>query len=461
MDDRVRVAGGAIAALVGSFIFSGRADAQHPRVVRISGDTLARPAEVAVAINPTDPDNIVAVGLAEGRSAGVGITNYAFVTVDGGERWVTVPAPNPNARTQGDDAIAFDADGTAYRSYISFEGIRVDRPERAVNGIFVSRSPDGGISWRTPVPVVDHINTVHPFEDKPWITADRVDGSPCRGNLYVAWTRFDEYGSAAPSDSSVILFSRSTDSGRSFSVPFRISEHGGNAVDSDSTVEGAVPAVGVDGTVYVAWAGPLGIVLDRSTDCGWTFGQERVIDAMPGGWDIPAGGLERHNGMPVTGVDHSDGPLRGSLYINWIDTRNGDPDVFLLASRDGGETWEGPIRVNQDPPRNGADQLFTWMAVDPVDGSVNIVYLDRAGREEGATGATLARSVDGGRTFRTTPASPEPFVLDGGVFYGDYTGIDAYGGRVVAVYPRPAGTGRLAVEAAIFDFAPGTQEARP
>jgi hypothetical protein len=446
------------AALAGLMITSAAcASAQSHRVTRISPDTLRQPAEVAVAINPTDPDNIVAVGLAEGKTAGVRVTNYAFVTVDGGDTWVTTAAPNPAQRVQGDDAIAFDADGNAYRSYISFEGIRVDRPERAENGIFVSRSPDGGISWLDPVPVVDHINTVEPFEDKPWIAADRVEDSPCHGNLYVAWTRFDVYGSADPADSTAILFARSTDGGRSFSVPHRISEQGGNAVDSDSTVEGAVPSIGVDGTVYIAWAGPLGIVLDRSRDCGWTFGEDRVVDDMPGGWDIPVAGLTRHNGMPVTAVDHSDGPHRGSLYINWIDTRNGDPDVFVLASRDGGESWEGPVRVNQGAPRDGEPQLFTWMAVDPVDGAVNIVFLDR---DAEGTGVVLARSVDGGRSFRTYSVDQPRFGIPADVFYGDYTGIDARGGRVVLVYPRPgAEEGRLEVAAAVFDFEPGTLEA--
>ena len=92
---------------------------------------------------------------------------------------------------------------------------------------------------------------------------------------------------------------------------------------------------------------------------------------MPGGWDAPVDGLERHNGMPVAAVDVSTGAARGTVYVNWIDTRNGDPDVFVAASRDGGTTWEAPVRVNDDP--KGAVQMFTWMAVDPVDGSINVV----------------------------------------------------------------------------------------
>ena len=41
--------------------------------------------------------------------------------------------------------------------------------------------------------------------------------------------------------------------------------------DSDNTVEGAVPAVGPNGEVYIVWAGPLGLVFKKSTDGGLTF----------------------------------------------------------------------------------------------------------------------------------------------------------------------------------------------
>ncbi len=445
----------AFVLLVASVAAMGEAQEPPPpqqTVVRVTEPGFPGPAELAVAINPGNPENVLIVSLAEGPADGPRVTDYAYVSEDGGLSWVTVPQPNPEGRTQGDDAVTFDTAGRAYHSYISFEGIRVLRPERAWNGIFVGRSDDGGLTWREPVPVVDHINTVQPFEDKPWITSDNVLGSPNQGNVYVAWTRFDVYGSADPNDSTQIFFSRSTDQGRTFSVPIRISDSGGDAQDSDNTVEGAVPAVGPGGEVYVAWAGPKGIVFDRSLDGGWTFGEDRVIAQNPEGWDLPVPGLTRHNGMPVTGVDVSDGPYHGSLYVNWIDARNGDPDVFVLASRDGGETWEDPVRVNDDPVGNGRPQLFTWMAVDPVDGSLNVVFLDRRYGEGDAQGVTVARSSDGGRSFRNIRIDQNPFVCPESVFYGDYLGVAALDGRVVAAWPHCLEDGALALSAATLRF---------
>lgn len=426
--------------------------AQEHQVVRVTPPGLRAPAEVSAAINPANPDHIVLVSLAAGPPGGPRITNYAYVSGDGGQTWTVVSQPNPQGRVQGDDAVVFDGRGRAFRSYISFDGIRLARPPRAWNGIFVSRSDDGGWTWGDPVPVVDHINTVEPFEDKPWLAVDAVEGSPHFGNLYVAWTRFDVYGSADPRDSTQIYFSRSVDGGRTFSVPIRISDRGGDARDSDDTVEGAVPAVGPQGEVYVAWAGPHGIVMDRSLDGGWSFGEDRPVTPNPGGWDIPVAGMGRHNGMPVTAVDVSQGPFRGRVYVNWIDERNGDPDVFVIASMDGGDTWEEPVRVNDDPLGNGKAQLFTWMSVDPVDGSVNVAFLDRRDTEGEAQRVTLARSTDGGRTFRNHFVDQEPFVCPASVFYGDYIAVAAYGGRVVVAWPHCLSGGELAISAALFRF---------
>jgi hypothetical protein len=457
---RAAFAGGLVVALMGSSVPAQKPPV--PRIVDVTPSSARRPAEVSVAINPTNPDHVIAVLMQAGAPGEPRVTNHAYVSSDGGLTWTPQAAANPDRRVQGDDAVTFGRDGRAYHSYIAFDGIRVERPERAWSGIFV-RSTRDGVAWTTPVPVVDHVNTAIPFEDKPWIGVDRSERSPHRGNVYVAWTRFDVYGSADPAHRSRILVSRSRDAGGSFSPPLEISDVSGDARDSDNTVEGVVPAVGPNGDVYIAWAGPQGLVIDRSTDGGWSFGKDVLIAALPGGWDLPVPGLLRHNGMPVTAVDMSSGPHAGSVYVNWIDERNGDLDVFVAASRDGARTWSAPVRVNDDG--KGAAQMFTWMAIDPVDGSINIVFHDRRGQPGTLTGVTLARSVDGGRTFVNHPLAVPAFdCCAASAFFGDYNGIDAFGGRVVAVFPvlGTAASGRdgQRVLAAVARFEPATQQLR-
>lgn len=420
----------------------GQAGTAH-RVHRVSDALALNPVESSVAIDPGNRDRMIAVSYQTGFAKPPRTTGYIYVSHDGGRTWRNERAANPLGRTQGDDVVTFAGPGVALHAYISFLGIRTPRPARAETGIFVTRSDDAGVTWGNPVAAVDHANTVLPFEDKPWIAAS---GS----NVYLAWTRFDEYGVKDPNCRTHIVVARSTDGAKTFQMPRPISDAPGDCVDSDNTVEGAVPAIGVDGRVHVVWAGPKGLVHDSSAD-GVTWGDDRVIDPMPGGWDIPIPGITRHNGMPVTAVDTGNGPHRGTIYVNWIDARNGDPDVFVMRSADSGKTWSAPVRVHDDAAGSGAVQFFTWMAVDPSDGSVNVLFYDRRGRTGTRSGLTLARSTDGGRTFANHAVNIPDFEVTDKITFGDYLGVDARDGRVAGVFPHIV-EGTVVLSAAVFDF---------
>jgi len=431
------------------------------KVFRVSEPGAINPAEVSVAINPKNPDNIVGASFALGRPPRAPYGSYYYSSMDGGKTWKTIPVMDAKNLTQGDDVVYYGNDGTVYHVHLSFDGIRVARPKRSESGMIVESSTDGGLSWADPVAAINHENSVTPFEDKPGIVVDNAPQSKFKGNVYLAWTRFDAYGSNDPDCHSHIYFTRSIDHGKSFSMPVNISDSVGDCRDSDNTVEGAVPAVAPNGDVYVVWAGPLGLVFKKSTDAGETFGKEKVISQMPGGWDFGVDGLERANGMPATGVDLSSGPNQGTLYVNWIDARNGDPDVFVMSSKDGGQTWSSPVRVNDDAMNNKKAQFFTWMSVDPMDGSINVVFYDRRDTEGAMTKLVMARSVDGGKTFVNHKIDAPAFKCDNNVFFGDYTGISAYNGRVVPMFMHFDEQKKLVVSVALFHFKPGTQELTP
>jgi hypothetical protein len=429
-----------------------------PRVVRVSPPEAVGAVEVSVAINPTNPDHMIAASIARIREH-PGITDFAYVTIDAGRSWKTVPRDNPHKVQQGDDMVTFTADGVAIHTFISFAGIRQARPRKAHSGIVTASSRDG-LTWNAQVPVIELFNSVEPHEDKPWVKADMSKGSSHKGNLYVAWTRFDVYGSAKPEHKSHVYFSRSVDACKSFAVPRKISDQPGDALDKSGTVMGACPAVGPQGEVYVVWSGPKGQFFAKSTDAGLNFGPNTVI-ADCAGWDFPVVGLGRASGCASMGVDITEGKDRGSIYVAWADCRNGDPDVFLIASRDGGATWSKPARVNNDAKSNGREQWFPWLVVDPVDGSVNIAYYDRGATEGTNTDLTLARSIDGGRTFVYHKLNPQAYDLSKMGFFGDYLGLDCYGGRVAVLWMHPLdNTKKLGISSAVLDFEPGTQDSR-
>jgi Neuraminidase (sialidase) len=296
------------------------------------------------------------------------------------------------------------------------------------NGLFVRRSLDGGKTWEADhIPIIDHrTEPGMPWEDKPYIVSD-VSSSLYSGNLYVGWTRW------TLTDSEILL-SRSTDHGKTWSKPIEIDKHPGLPRDDNGAAEGFDGTVGPDGTLFAVWSQDNDIMLTSSRDGGKTFSPARaILHTAPIMFAVQT--LERANGFPQIAIN----PRSRKLYVTWSDYRNGDLDVFCSTSMDGGRKWTAPIRVNDDPLHNGADQFFQWLAVDPTDGSANVLFYDRRGDPENRTQiVVLARSTDGGHTFKNYSWTEKPFEA-GGVFFGDYSGIAAWGGRVYGAWTeKPA-----------------------
>src|SRR5437868_7079829 len=151
------------------------------KVVRVSDSDAINPAEVTIAVNPKNPDNVVAASFAVGRPPRPRYGSYNYASMDGGHTWKTIPVADAKDLTQGDDAVYFGNDGTAYHVHLSFVGIRVARPPRAESGMLVESSADGGLTWREPVAAINHVNTVIPFEDKPGIVVDNAPQSKHKG----------------------------------------------------------------------------------------------------------------------------------------------------------------------------------------------------------------------------------------------------------------------------------------
>jgi len=389
------------------------------------------PCEPSIAISPADPRQVVAGA----------ILDNAYVSSDGGRSWTQQTLESPFG-VFGDPVLLADFEGRFFYAHLSDPSGRGWADPSLLDRIVVQRSTDGGRSWS------EGSFTGHrppKDQDKHWLAVD-----PRNQHLYCSWTEFDEYGSSAPEDRSRILFSKSTDHGQRWSEPIVLSEKEGNCLDGDQTTEGAVPAVGPEGQVYVAWSFDEAIYFDRSTDGGRTWLEEdsRIAD-QPGGWAFDIPGLGRANGMPITAVDLSKGPHRGTVYVNWADQRHGesDTDVWLIRSEDGGTSWSQPLRVNDDPP--GKHQFFTWMTVDPTDGAIYIVFYDRRAYEDAQTDVFLAWSTDGGRSFTNRKISQSPFHPVRGIFFGDYNHISAYGGQVRPIWTRADGL-RLSVWTALL-----------
>lgn len=360
-----------------------------------------------------------------------------YHTSDGGYTWGEGTLASSYG-VWGDPSIIVDTSGNFYFLHLALVSWA-----QWIDRIVCQKSENGGQTWNDG----SYMGlTSGKQQDKEWAIVDKTNN-----NIYCSWTQFDSYGSTSASDSSIILFSRSVDAGATWSLAKRINIKAGDCRDMDNTVEGAVPAVGTGGEIYISWAGPLGLVFTKSTDGGLTWPDTNVVICdIPGGWDYGVSGIYRANGLPVTCCDLSNGPYRGTIYVNWSDQRNGteDTDVWIVKSTDGGNTWTAPKRVNDDPP--GKQQFFTWMTIDPVTGYIYTVFYDRRNQPGILTDVYMAVSRDGGSTFDNFKISESPFTPDPAIFFGDYTNVSAYNNVVRPVWTR-LDNGSLSIITAIVD----------
>jgi len=371
------------------------------------------PNEPSIIIDPKNPNVLI---------AGANLNNY-YISVDSGYTWTENIITSTHG-VWGDPVISVDTASNFYFFHLSnpSSGHWIDR-------IVCQKSSNNGSSWSNGS--YAGLNGTK-AQDKQWCAIDRTNN-----NMYLTWTQFDNYGSSNPNDSSNILFSKSTDAGISWSTPIRINKKAGDCLDEDNTVEGAVPAVGPNSEIYVSWAGPNGLVFNKSLDQGNTWlNQEIIIDPFPGGWDFSISGIYRANGLPITTCDLSNGPNRGNIYINWSDQRNGinNTDIWLIQSTDGGQTWSLPKKVNDD--NSNKQQFFTWMTIDQINGYLYFVFYDRRNYSNDSTDVYMALSMDGGNTFINRKISQSPFLPNSGVFFGDYTNITVHNGVIRPIWTR-------------------------
>jgi hypothetical protein len=386
-------------------------NAQHQNIL-IS--TTASPNEPSIIINPKNTSQLY---------AGANIASYYYST-DAGYTWQEGTLVSLQNGVWGDPVLLCDATGAFYFFHLSNppEGNWIDR-------IVCQKTETPGGEWNDGSYM--GLNGTK-AQDKHWAAVDRNNN-----NIYVTWTQFDQYGTSNPAYFSNIMFSRSTDGGLNWSQALQINKVSGDCVDDDNTTEGAVPCIGPDGQIYVSWAGPAGIVFDRSSDQGDTWLDEDIfVSDITGGWAYDIPGIYRANGMPVTTCDISGGPGNGTIYINWSDQRNGadDTDVWLVKSTDGGNTWSEPVRVNDDLP--GKQQFFNWMAIDQTNGYLYFVFYDRRNYDDNNTDVYMARSTDGGVTFTNFLVSESPFLPNSNVFFGDYTNITAHNNVIRPIWAR-------------------------
>lgn len=171
------------------------------------------------------------------------------------------------------------------------------------------------------------------------------------GTMYVAWQDYRR-------NQADIYFSKSMDSGKTFSPNVRVNDDVGRAGQ-------LYPSLAVDrsGTVYLAWhdfrKGDQDIYFSTSTDGGKTFSPNLRVNDDTG----TAGQFN-----PSLAVDE-----QGAVHIAWHDLRNEEADIYYAMSRDGGVTFSRNVRVNDD--RGEAFQFHPSLGING-QGDIGIAWED-------------------------------------------------------------------------------------
>jgi hypothetical protein len=373
-----------------------------------------KPEEVSIAINPMNTLEVAAAS---------NIMNYYYST-DGGKSWKEKTMKSVNG-VWGDPVVHFDLNGNLYYAHLG------KNPEKYFPD-WIDKMVIQRINLKSDTCFSDIALGVNgtKIQDKEWISSDK------NGKLFFSWTEFDKYQSHRPEDHSRIRFSVSDDKGGSWSDPVIVSDLEGDCLDGDSTMEGATSCSDSKGNVYVCWSGINKIWFDKSSDDGKTFGRDKILTNQAGGWDVPVKNIYRANGMPFILCDANGTKFKDRIYINWTDTRNGDPDIFLKYSDDGGQNWSNDIRVNDDMMANGAEQYSNNFCIDASTGNIYVVFYDKRNSPSGTfIDVYIACSKDGGNTWENFRMTPKPFAAPGKtVFFGDYIDIDAVKGLIMPAF---------------------------
>lgn len=381
-----------------------------------------------------------------------------------------------------DPSVAFDSQGRAFFSCVIFD-VNTD-----ASAVFVASSPKGAngafffnIASLGRKFIVAEDNSPAASHDKEFIVADTYAGSPNRDNVYVTWTVFNFTCGSAGDEycSSPIFGSMSTDHGQTWSTPEEISgtsselcffgdlfdpNRDPHACDFD---QGSDPIVLPNGDLEAVFN-------NGNTPADNPNAQQLGVHCRPSG-SSPAGTARLNCGAPTKAgdavvlgeplCDFGRGPEEcipgaairtnefpriavttdnGNVYATWQDYRNGEWDIQLARSTDGGLTWSESVTVNPD---DGLDHYFPAIDISekgekdgvgvsyyrtervpdentpPADGSFDPG--DEPGVGEKSSDYVLAGggNLDAPFDFKVvSPVFPPPDGIQAG-FNGDYSGL--------------------------------------
>jgi hypothetical protein len=373
-------------------------------------------AEDAIAVNPSNPSNVVAMSTLPDVPAGLAVG----VSFDGGQTWarrVIGTAGDPLGEICCDEQLAWDRFGNLWMTYLV-----------NTNGhVLVALSTNGGVSFTKVADVVTNGDqpSIAVGQNSVWISYTFFPGAQIQA-FGAPITGLGQFGS--------------------FTAPENVPSPHSNGDYGDTAVGPAGQAMvtyqnatnGQGGTnIYTA------VDPDGLGPAGFTPGSlaanSRVAHSHVGGFDyIPAQPDRSVDAEANLAWDRSGGAHTGRVYLIWTQetpNESDNTDIMLQHSDDNGATWSAAVKLNDDLTTNS--QYNPAIALDQSSGDVAVSWYDtRNDLGSGGSGDTdgipnddfqiwATYSTNGGATFapnfRVSQGTSN--AIDANSFFdvGDYT----------------------------------------
>jgi hypothetical protein len=391
-------------------------------------------AENAIAVNPTNPLNIVAMSTLPDVPSGL----FEGVSFDGGLTWSrsVIGTGGDLGEVCCDEQLTFDPYGNLWMTYLL----------NTSGDVLVALSTDGGLTLAKVADIVPTKPTgsKSPNNAKPkrlrgptkGVLGDQPSIAAGPASVWVSWTSFP---------STVVEASGAPVTGLglhgAFSAPEPVPTANGRGDFGDT-------AVGPNGQVMVTYQdqtnGSGGAHMYTAVDPDGlgpaVFGNPVFLArTRVGGFDyVPVQPDRSVDAEPNLAWDRSGGPHTGRVYAVWtqeLKNESDNMDIMLQHSDDSGTTWSAAVRVNDDPGTNS--QVDPAIAIDQSNGDLALSWLDaRNDLGAGGSGDTdgvpnddievwATYSTDGGATlapnFQVSEGASNAVAAQSFFDYGDYT----------------------------------------
>ena len=423
-----------VAAGVLACAFAGAAGAAPIANVDVSQRALNE-SEEAIAVNPTNQNNIVIVTNVGHGEAGLTAGMFAAVSFDGGATWSRRLIGNNDNLGDAccDPSLSFDQYGNLFLTYLY----------ETENTVPIALSTDGGLTFNvianisappkgTPTKAAGDNRGLFRFVDQPTITTGSGQ----------AWVVFNAGGPMYATGAPVTGLGQV---GAFF---------GGEVVPGTNNCTYGDVAIGPAGQVMQVCAltesgqggGKLFVSVDSDGLGPAGFGDRVFATATHvGGFDfIPAQPDRSVDAEPGLAWDRTGGPHNGRVYLVYTleqQNESDNMDIYLRYSDNNGVTWSPPKRLNGDATMNS--QFLPKISLEPTTGHIAVVWYDArndlgnggAGDTDGVPNDDAqfwgAFSNDGqtfSSNFQISAGTSNSHDAQNGIDYGDYSGLSFFAG---------------------------------